>query len=285
MLLQSCSQYREIHSHVHSLHKNHTQKKKSTANWDQIPSPTRKQGTTTGFISHFAKKKTNPDELYSETWKPPAWKAAKPCLSSVTPCGVARPSPCILSSSEMQQFSAKTGKKMKKSTCTSPHARPESWLSRDWLSEQLERKMGGKKKGQVCRKIPSWPVQPHWLSHIDCPAAPFLQHLQAACARAKGHPAAPVFQRHSGKTDLKAGMAVAFPQATENIEYNEWLFQPPAHTRRHTTERQLQTVPCQHFYHNTYIFICRRYNFQPENNPILTHSQHRSILLHLSWRG
>lgn len=114
MLLQSCSQYREIHSHVHSLHKNHTQKKKSTANWDQIPSPTRKQGTTTGFISHFAKKKTNPDELYSETWKPPAWKAAKPCLSSVTSCGVARPSPCILSSSEMQQFSAKTGKKNEK---------------------------------------------------------------------------------------------------------------------------------------------------------------------------
>lgn len=152
MLLQSCSQYREIHSHVHSLHKNHTQKKKSTANWDQIPSPTRKQGTTTGFISHFAKKKTNPDELYSETWKPPAWKAAKPCLSSVTPCGVARPSPCILSSSEMQQFSAKTGKKMKKSTCTSPHARPESWLSRDWLSEQLERKMGGKKRGKFAGK-------------------------------------------------------------------------------------------------------------------------------------
>lgn len=113
MLLQSCSQYQEIHSHVHSLHKNHMQKKKSTANWDQIPSPTRKQGTTTGFISHFAKKKTNPDELYSETWKPPAWKAAKPCLSSVTPCGVAIPSPYIPSSSEIQQFSAKMGKKWK----------------------------------------------------------------------------------------------------------------------------------------------------------------------------
>lgn len=107
---------------------------------------------------------------------------------------------------------------MKKSTCISPHARPESWLSRQWLTEQLGRKMGRKKTGKFAG---TRPVQPQWLSHIDCPAAPFLQHEQAACARVKGHPAAPVFQKHSGKTDLKARMAVAIPQATENIGYSE----------------------------------------------------------------
>lgn len=101
---------------------------------------------------------------------------------------------------------------------------------------------------------------------------------------AQGQKGAQQLQRHSGKTDLKARMAVAAPQKTHST-VSRWLLHPPAHTRRHTTERQLKTVPCQHFYHNTYIFICRRYNFQPENNPILTHSQHRSILLHLSWRG
>lgn len=75
--------------------------------------------------------------------------------------------------------------------------------------------MRGEKKGKVCRKIHDQ------FSHMDCPAAPFLQHLHAACARAKGCPAAPVVQRHSGKTDLKARMAVAAPQATENTQHNE----------------------------------------------------------------
>lgn len=37
---------------------------------------------------------------------------------------------------------------MKKSTCTALHARRESWLSREWLSEQLGRKIGVKKGGK-----------------------------------------------------------------------------------------------------------------------------------------
>lgn len=121
---------------------------------------------------------------------------------------------------------------------------------------------------------PALLAQPHREPSSTIPSA--LTH----CTRAKG---AQQLQRHSGKTDLKARMAVAVPQKTHST-VRWWLLQP-AHTRRHTMERQLKTVPCQHFYHNTYIFICRRYNFQPENNPILTHSQHRSILLQLSWRG
>lgn len=175
MLLQSCSQYREIHSHVHSLHKNHTQKKKSTANWDQIPSPTRKQGTTTGFISHFAKKKTNPDELYSETWKPPAWKAAKPCLSSVTPCGVARPSPCILSSSEMQQFSAKTGKKFKNQPVHPLMPDLQAGWAETGSVSSWRGKWGGKKGASLQENpfmtSPAPLAQPHQLPSSTIPSA------------------------------------------------------------------------------------------------------------------
>lgn len=176
MLLQSCSQYGEIHSHVHSLHKNHTQKKKSTANWDQIPSPTRKQGTTTGFISHFAKKKTNPDELYSETWKPPAWKAAKPCLSSVTPCGVARPSPCTLSSSEMQQFSAKTGKKKKKINQYIPSCQIWELAEQRLAQWAAGEENGGEKKGASLQENPFMTspaplAQPHRLPSSTIPSA------------------------------------------------------------------------------------------------------------------
>lgn len=96
-------------------------------------------------------------------------------------------------------------------------------LRAGWAESDSVSSWGGKwgrKKGESLQENP-WPVQPHWLSHTDCPAAPFLQHLHAACARAKGCPAAPVFHRHSGKTDLKPRMAVAAPQATENTECNE----------------------------------------------------------------
>lgn len=173
MLLQSCSQYQEIHSHVHSLHKNHMQKKKSTANWDQIPSPTRKQGTTTGFISHFAKKKTNPDELYSETWKPPAWKAAKPCLSSVTPCGVAIPSPYIPSSSEIQQFSAKMGEKMKKINLYIPSCQTWELAEQRVAHWAAGEENGEKKNGKVCRNktSPAPVAQPHRLPSSTIPSA------------------------------------------------------------------------------------------------------------------
>lgn len=199
------------------------------------------------------------------------------------------PFPSIPSSSEIQQFWAKTGGEKKQKEEINLHSPScQTWE----LAEQrvvqwaAGEENGVKKRGNICRKIPPWPVQPHWLSHVNCPAAPFLQHLHAACARAKGCPAAPVFQRHSGKTDLKASSGCSSGYRKYTIQWGAWcLLQPPAHTRHHTTERQLKTVPCQHFYHNTYIFICGRYNFQPENNPILTHSQHRPILLHLSWRG
>lgn len=62
------------------------------------------------------------------------------------------------------------------------------------------------------------------------------------------------------------------------------------HTRCHTTERQPKIASRQHFYQNAYIFICMRFNFQPEKKkkerfntfPACTHS---SLLLHLSQRG
>lgn len=185
-------------------------------------------------------------------------KSSKTVLSSVTPCGAVWPSPPIPSSSEIQQFSAKTGgKNEKKSAFTAPHAIPESWLSHlrvaQWAAE--EEKQGRKKKGKVCKTIPPWPVQPHWLSHIDCPAAPFLQHSQAGCARAKGYPAAPVFQRHSGKTDLKARMAVVFLRLQKTHSTMRCLVVIPtscsymaSHYRKTTEDSPLSAFLPQHLY-------------------------------------
>lgn len=104
---------------------------------------------------------------------------------------------------------------MKKSTCTAPHARPESWLSRvaQWAAVEEN---GGRKKGKSLQENPSMSspallALPHWV-----PTSTIPSHV-----RAKGCPAAPALQRQSGKTDLKVRVAVAAPQATENTEYSE----------------------------------------------------------------